>query len=119
MAAVREYVDPRGRSLFRDWFDELDVAAATKVSVAVERLQLGHHSAVKGVGAGVLEYRIHFGPGYRIYFGRDGDEVILLLCGGTKKRQDEDIADARRAWSEYKERKKLETGKESERKGRG
>ena len=64
--------------------------------------------AVKGVGRGVLEYRIHFGPGYRIYFGRDGDAIIILLGGGTKRRQQNDIEDARDLWREYKRRKRQE-----------
>ena len=54
----------------------------------------------------MLEYRINFGPGYRVYFGRDGETLVLLLCGGTKKRQQEDIETARTSWSSYKIRKK-------------
>lgn len=61
---------------------------------------------MKGVGAGVLEYRIDFGPGYRIYFGRDGDQLVLLLGGGTKKRQQNDIEAARSRWGDYKRRRK-------------
>ena len=60
---------------------------------ALRRLELGNLSNVKGVGAGVFEYRIDFGPGYRVYFGKDGDTVVILLAGGTRKRQDRDIAD--------------------------
>jgi putative addiction module killer protein len=63
---------------------------------------------VKGVGAGVYEYRIDFGPGYRIYFGKDGDRLVILLAGGTKKRQDADIASAKGHWSDYKRRKRQE-----------
>ena len=62
----------------------------------------------KGVGAGVLEYRIDFGPGYRVYFGKDGDAVVILLCGGTKKRQDRDISMAHDRWVDYKKRKAKE-----------
>lgn len=62
----------------------------------------------KGVGAGVYEYRIDFGPGYRIYFGKDGDQLVILLAGGTKKRQDADIRTAKEHWRDYKRRKRQE-----------
>jgi putative addiction module killer protein len=60
---------------------------------------------VKGVGAGVQEYRIDFGPGYRMYFGRDGYRLVILLAGGTKSRQQNDIAIAQQRWADYKKRK--------------
>ena len=63
---------------------------------------------MKGVGAGVFEYRIDFGPGYRVYFGKDGETVVILLGGGTKKRQDRDIATAKERWKDYKERRSQE-----------
>jgi putative addiction module killer protein len=75
------------------------------VTVAVSRIERGAVSNVKGVGEGVLEFRLDFGPGYRIYFGRDGDHLVILLTGGTKRRQDEDIAEARARWNNYKARK--------------
>jgi putative addiction module killer protein len=65
-------------------------------------------SKVKGVGSGVFEYKIDFGPGYRIYFGRDGDRLVILIGGGTKKRQQQDIAAAQECWAAYKRRKKQE-----------
>ncbi len=68
----------------------------------------GNLSNVKGAGGGVHEYRIDFGPGYRIYFARDGDRMILLLGGGTKKHQQKDIRNARSRWQDYKDRKKQE-----------
>jgi putative addiction module killer protein len=61
------------------------------------------------LGAGVHEYKIDFGPGYRIYFGKDGDSLVILLGGGMKKRQPKDIADAQDCWADYKRRKKQET----------
>ena len=61
------------------------------------------------MGAGVLEYRIDFGSGYRVYFGRDGDTLIILLGGGTKKRQQNDIKIAQGLWQEYRRRKRGET----------
>ena len=65
---------------------------------------MGNTSNVKGLGT-IAEYRIDWGPGYRVYFGRDGETLAVLLGGGTKKNQDADIAQARTLWSEYKARK--------------
>ncbi|MGH6869826.1 MAG: type II toxin-antitoxin system RelE/ParE family toxin, partial [Methylocella sp.] len=70
------------------------------------RLPLGNTSNVQGVGAGVFESKIDFGPGYRVYFGKDGEGVVILLAGGTKRRQQQDIAAARERWRDYKDRKK-------------
>jgi len=103
---VLEYLDASGRSPFRRWFDRLDATAGAKVTIAVARLAVGNMSNAKGVGHGVFEYRIDFGPGYRVYFGRDGDVVVILLGGGTKARQGVDIADAYGRWVDYKRRKK-------------
>ncbi len=105
---VLEYLEPGGRSPYAEWFDGLNPPAAAKVVIALVRLGHGNFSNVKGVGSGVLEYRIDFGPGYRIYFGRDGERVILLLGGGTRKRQQKDIANALDRWQDYKWRKKQE-----------
>jgi putative addiction module killer protein len=79
-----------------------------KVTVALTRIELGNLSNVKGVGAGVQEFRIDFGPGYRVYFGKDGDKLVILLAGGTKSRQQKDIATAQKRWADYKKRKKVE-----------
>ncbi len=80
MIEVREYLDTEGNSPYAKWFDRLNVAAAAKVTTAVHRMEQGNFSNVKGVGAGVYEYRIDFGPGYRIYFGKDGDRLVILLA---------------------------------------
>ena len=106
--SVLEYLDRAGSSRFAAWFQGLDAAAAAKVTTALRRLELGNFSNVKGVGAGVFEYRIDFGPGYRVYFGKDGETVVILLGGGTKKRQDSDIAAADERWADYKKRKAQE-----------
>jgi putative addiction module killer protein len=103
---VREYLDTNGHSHFAAWFDGLAAPAAAKVTTAVIRLGQGHFSKVKGVGSGVFEYVIDFGPGYRIYFGKDGERLVILLGGGTKKRQQRDIATAIGLWQDYKQRKK-------------
>ena len=67
----------------------------------------GNLSNAKSVGAGVLEFRIDFGPGYRVYFGRDGETLVILLTGGTKKRQQRDILAARAFWLDYKQTKRV------------
>jgi putative addiction module killer protein len=105
---IREYQNPEGRSPFGDWFQDLDPVAAAKVTVALTRLGQGNTSGVKGIGSGVFELRINFGPGYRVYFGRDGANIVILVGGGTKKRQQRDIAAAHERWRTYKARKKGE-----------
>ena len=109
MVAVQEYIDPEGRSPYARWFDRLNAHTAAKVATALVRMEQGNLSNVKGVGAGVLECRMDFGPGYRVYFGKDGDALIILLGGGTKRRQQQDIETARAFWREYKRRKQRET----------
>jgi putative addiction module killer protein len=103
---VLEYVDPGGRSVFAQWFESLDERAAAKVVIALTRIGSGNLSNAKSVGAGVQEYRIDFGPGYRIYFGLDGETIVILLGGGTKRRQQNDIVSAHLRWVDYKRRKK-------------
>jgi putative addiction module killer protein len=72
--SIREYVNVYGRSPFGEWFSALNAPAAAKVTTALLRVETGNFSNVKGVGSGVYEYRIEFGPGYRIYFGKEGGE---------------------------------------------
>jgi putative addiction module killer protein len=103
---VLEYLDTSSRSPYAEWFDRLNAQAAAKVAVAVMRIGQGNLSNVKSVGAGIYEYKLDFGPGYRIYFGKDGQHVVILLGGGTKKRQQKDINDAIARWQDYKRRKK-------------
>ncbi|WP_135212740.1 type II toxin-antitoxin system RelE/ParE family toxin [Vitreimonas flagellata] len=105
---IEEYLDVDGRSPFGAWFDALDASAAARVTVALVRMAQGNLSNVKSVGAGVLEYRIDFGPGYRVYFGRDGATLVILLAGGTKKRQQQDIQAAQARWVEHRRRKREE-----------
>ena len=105
MIKVSEYVDEKGKSPYAVWHDRLNARAAAKVSTALYRLEQGNFSSTKGIGGGILEYKIDFGPGYRIYFGRDGDNLLIILGGGTKKRQQRDIAAAKAYWQDYKARK--------------
>ena len=109
MIELRGYTDEHGNKTFVRWLDGLEATAAVKVVIALTRMEQGNFSRVAGVGAGVYEYKIDFGPGYRVYFGKDGDRLVILLGGGTKKRQQEDIALAQERWAAYKRRKKLET----------
>ena len=105
MLEVREYIETSGRSPFAKWLNALNVQAAAKVATALERMSDGNLSNAKTVGGGVLEYRLDFGPGYRIYFGREGDRLIILLAGGTKNRQQSDIRQAHENWEAYRSRK--------------
>ncbi|MEA2835465.1 MAG: hypothetical protein QOD89_15 [Bradyrhizobium sp.] len=100
---IRYYVTFGGHTPFADWFEDLNVVARAKVTRAVARLERRNFSNVKPVGEGVLELRIDFGPGYRVYFGRDGETLVILLTGGTKKRQQRDIDRAHAYWHDYKQ----------------
>ena len=93
-----------GVSPFGRWFAVLNAPAAAKIATALYRLEQGHRANVRSVGKGVYEYKIHFGPGYRIYFGQEGESAIVLLGGGSKKTQAGDILRARARWAEYKTR---------------
>lgn len=103
---IVEYIDDRGISPFGKWFSGIDARAAAKVATALYRLGQGNFSNTKSVGKGVFEYKIDYGQGLRIYFGQDGDVLVILLNGGTKKRQNADIRQARDYWAEYRKRKK-------------
>ena len=107
MSAIRvlEYLDASGRSPFRRWFDDLNATAASKVGAYLYRLEQGNFSRVEGAGGGVYELRIDFGPGYRVYFGKDGDTAVILLGGSAKKGQNSAIKAAQKAWQDYKLRK--------------
>ncbi len=102
---LQEFLDAAGRSAFARWFEGLNAVAAARVTVALTRLGQGNFSNVEGVGSGVCELKIDFGPGYRIYFGKDGERIVILLGGSSKKRQSAAIAAAQAAWVEYKRRK--------------
>jgi len=106
MIVVREYITEAGKSSFAKWFSRLNSPAAVKVTTALERITQGNFSSAKAVGAGVSEYKIDFGPGYRIYFGRDGEMLVILLAGGSKKDQSKDIETAKAYWADYKKRKR-------------
>ena len=107
MIEIRQYVDHLGRNPLERWFEKLDDTTQARIAVALDRLERGNVTAAKSVGTGVQELRLDFGPGYRIYFGWDGARLVILLGGGTKRRQQADIATAKALWQEYKERKRV------------
>ena len=106
MIEIREYIEENGKSPFALWFEELDAQVAAKVATYLTRIENGNVSNIKSVGGGVSECRIDFGPGYRVYFGRDGNTLVILLGGGTKRHQQRDIEKAHIIWQAYKNRKK-------------
>lgn len=103
---VLEYLDQRSRSPFAAWFEGLNAPAAAKVTAALYQLSAGNWSSVKGVGGGVFERKIDFGPGYRIYFGKDGNTLVILLGGSSKQRQQQAIEAAHERWADYRQRKR-------------
>jgi putative addiction module killer protein len=89
-------------SRFSRWLGALkDKRTVAIIRARLNRVRLGNFGDSKPVGGGVEELRIDFGPGYRVYFGRDGESVVILLCGGTKRTQSKDIATARALWKDY------------------
>lgn len=102
---IREYVASDGRNSFREWLETLEAAARARIQARVLRFEMGNLGDHKSVGAGVWEARLVFGPGYRIYFGKNGQSVILLLVGGTKASQTQDIRRAQGFWRDYLEAK--------------
>jgi putative addiction module killer protein len=101
---VEEYLREDGTSPYEEWFLGLDTNAAAKITTVKYKLELGNLSNVKWF-RGIGEYRLDWGPGYRIYIGRDGERLIILLGGGTKKGQQKDIERATAMWKDYTERK--------------
>lgn len=99
---IREYTE-NGCSPYADWFGGLDEVTAARVEKYVLRLEAGNFGAAKALQEGVFELRLDFGPGYRVYFGREGRTIIILLGGGSKRRQDADIAAAVARWKRYKQ----------------
>jgi putative addiction module killer protein len=105
---VREYVDFQGTSPYGNWLKSLDVGPRARVITAILRVERGNFADAKSVGAGVSELRLDFGPGDRVYFGRDGEKLVILLGGGSKRKQQTDIQRAQAYWAEYMRRKRVE-----------
>ena len=106
---ITYYTDETGRKPFREWYLSLcDKTAMQKIAVRLGRLELGNFGVCKGVGSGVMELKIDYGPGYRVYYAVDGETIILLLIGGDKKSQHRDIETAQAYRKAHKERKQCE-----------
>jgi len=102
---IREYITQEGRNPFREWLKSLDIGVQARIQARVLRFENGNLGDHKNLGRGVWEARLDFGPGYRLYFGKDGVAVILLLAGGDKVSQSKDIAAAKRYWKDFREAK--------------
>lgn len=98
---LREYVDG-ARLPFARWFNKLAPVTAARIDKYLRRMEQGNLGDSKSVGSGVQELRIDYGPGYRVYYGRDGERLVILLAGGSKRSQAKDIAEAKARWSRYK-----------------
>jgi len=99
---INEYTTRTGANPYRKWFDRLrDIKVKARIQTRLHRLELGNFGDCKSVGDGVFELRLHFGSGYRVYFGKDGNSVVLLLLGGDKSSQPNDIKAAQEYWSDY------------------
>jgi len=99
------YEDIKGKAPFTEWLKKLrDKQAAAKIDILIERVRLGNLGFVKPLGEGISELKMDFGPGYRVYIGQIGSQIVVLLCGGDKKSQTSDIAKAKKYWRDFKER---------------
>ena len=105
MIEVFRYQADDGKEPVTEWLLSLrDKQAQAKVRLRLKRLEVGIFGDCESVGEGVLELREHLGAGYRVYFGRHGKAVVILLCGGAKKTQAADITAAKAYWSDWKRR---------------
>jgi putative addiction module killer protein len=102
MYSVIVYQDKQGKEPFSEWIEGLDIKAKDRVKERLVRIQGGNLGDYKNLDQGIFELRMFFDGGLRIYFGREGNEIILLLCGGNKKTQQRDIEKAKEYWKDYK-----------------
>ncbi|RCJ20666.1 addiction module protein [Nostoc sp. ATCC 43529] len=102
---IRNYLTVDGKNVFDEWLDSLrDKRTKAKIRARLDRVEDGNLGDCKSVGEGVCELRIDYGPGYRIYFGQEGITIIILLCGGDKSTQEQDIVKAQEYWKDYRSR---------------
>jgi putative addiction module killer protein len=102
---IRNYKTPDGLEPFEEWFGALrDKNAKARVLERINRVRLGNFGDCKSLSESIFELRIHYGPGYRIYFGDLDGVIVILLCGGTKRTQNQDINKAREYWQELRNR---------------
>ena len=104
---LQEYLTTEGKNHFRKWLEDLDIVTKARIQARVSRFEENNFGDHKPVGRGIWEARIHFGAGYRVYFGKDGENIIILLSGGDKDFQSKDIKNAQHYWDDYKRRKSL------------
>ena len=105
MIELLRYQREDGREPFSEWLNALrDKVAQARIRMRLRQVQSGNFGDGEPVGEGVIELRVHVGAGYRVYCGRHGKSVVLLLCGGDKRSQTGDIKRARELWSEWKRR---------------
>ena len=103
---ILHYVSEDGIDHFDTWFRRQSSETRARAQTRIDRMEFGNFGDHKSVGGGVSELRIDFGAGYRLYYGRDGDEIVILLGGGTKNRQARDIAMAQTRWKAYQQEKR-------------
>ncbi|MEH1792978.1 type II toxin-antitoxin system RelE/ParE family toxin [Nostoc sp.] len=102
---IRNYLTVDGKNIFDEWLDSLrDRRAKAKIRARLDRIEDGNLGDCKSVGEGVFELRIDYGQGYRIYFGQEGITIIILLCGGDKSTQKQDVDKAQEYWKDYRSR---------------
>lgn len=109
---IQVFITKSGRKPFREWLWSLSDDFRSIVRNRLDRVERGNFGDTKSLGDGVHELRIDVGSGYRVYYGLDGKSIVLLLCGGDKKRQVKDIEQAKRYWNEYKENKETSSSSE-------
>jgi putative addiction module killer protein len=102
---IEKYVTTEGICLFDKWFNRLDATLQARIDVRLDRVSLGNFGDRKSLEGGIFELRFTFGAGYRIYFGLEGNQMVILLVGGSKKTQKKDIKTARSLWKAYQQEK--------------
>ena len=102
MYEIELYTKANGKSPFKEWFNNLDLQTQIRVESRIDRLYLGNFGDCKALGDGIQELRLHFGPGYRVYFSIIGKQLVVLLAGGEKSTQDKDIKNAKEYFKEYR-----------------
>lgn len=105
---IQVYITLEGKTPFEDWLNALrDSQARAKIKIRLDRVEEGNFGDCKSVGEGVFEWRINYGPGYRVYFGQIELTIVILLCGGDKSTQEKDILKAQEYWQDYKKRENV------------
>ncbi|MCH8293382.1 type II toxin-antitoxin system RelE/ParE family toxin [Candidatus Poribacteria bacterium] len=106
---VQVYQDQQGKEPFTEWINSVkDRRTRARIDSRLDRLQDGNFGDWKSLGGGLFEMRLQFGSGYRVYYGREGENIIILLTGGDKGSQTRDIQKARQHWQDYQRRKQNE-----------